>query len=155
MSVSGSHLNIKTADELTAKEFYDDEGNKAFLKAIYAKNNKSETMSHNEEKISGAKLGIKTADELNVEESNKPFLKKQFEEYDKQKPAKEFKQNVDADDNGGVEVKAIMEGLTLSHFIPNKINKKEGVSQVHFNNKLKEVIKKEDVNRHRLPTILF
>ena len=105
--------------------------------------------------IAGSKLGIKSADELNIEESNKPYLKKMFEEYDKQKPTKEFTQNVDADDNGGVEVKAIMEGLLISKFIPPGIKSKNEGGQIQFNDKLKEIIKKEEVNRARLPTILF
>lgn len=105
--------------------------------------------------IAGSKLGIKSADELNIEESNKPFLKKMYEEYDKQKPVHEFKQNVDADDNGGVEVKAILEGLLISKFIPRVAHTRKEVGQVQFNNNLKEIIKKEEVNRARLPTILF
>ena len=105
--------------------------------------------------IAGSKLGIKSADELNIEESNKPFLKKMFEEYDKQHKPVEFKQNADADDNGGVEVKAIMEGLLISKFIPPVVKSRKEVGEVHFNNNLKEIIKKEESNRTRLPTFLF
>lgn len=105
--------------------------------------------------IAGSNLGIKSADELNIEESNRPFLKKMFEEYDKQHKPVDFKQNVDADDNGGVEVKAIMEGLLVSRFIPPVVKSRKEVGQVHFNNNLKELIKKEQSNKARLPTILF
>jgi hypothetical protein len=105
--------------------------------------------------IAGSKLGISTANELNVQESNKPFLEKQFEKYQVQPKAKNFNQNADVDDNGGLQVKAIMEGLLISKFIPRKATIKKEVGQVQFNGELKNIIKKEENNKERIPSILF
>lgn len=105
--------------------------------------------------ISGSKLGIKSADELNNEESNKSYLREMYNKYDKQRKGHIFSQNVDADDNGGVEVKAVIEGLLISKFIPPKIKKPTGVNDVKFTPQLSEVRKKEESDKYRLPTFLF
>jgi hypothetical protein len=105
--------------------------------------------------IAGSKLGIKTANELNVEQSNKPFLEKQFRKFQVQPKPKSFNQNADEDDNGGLQVKAIIEGLLISEFIPKKATIKKEVGKVQFNTDLKSIINKEENNKARIPSILF
>jgi DNA polymerase I-like protein with 3'-5' exonuclease and polymerase domains len=105
--------------------------------------------------IAGSHLKLKSADELNIEESNKKYLKHMWEKYDKETSHKNFKQNVDADDNGGIEVKATIEGLMLSKYIPPVSKSKAGSDKIHFDKDLKEVIDKKEVNKYRLPGLLF
>lgn len=105
--------------------------------------------------IAGSNLNIKSADELNIEETRQKFLEKQFKKYPPFIKVKQFKQNVDADDNGGVQTIASINGLLNSNFIPRKATIKKEVERVQFDSQLKQIIRKEENNKARLPTILF